>query len=306
MPDLGDDTGTLVSDVVRQVAMEALRELVRRLMRGSDDQQELAKRLRSWSAETPQDPFTAIHVSDRLAMKRLQGRLERDGIDFETYKSYVCVHQSQVAYVMDLATGIGVKDAIHDPVTHGPLRRALVVDCANPDLARSVMGGLHALGIDSREIPTRPGCLAVMATDREIVSLMEVLRTRGVPEEAVHGTEASRERTEHESAPETGPEAVVPTDGHDGREPGTKEVATSDRIVEVATSDRTDYVSSDGQDAVEAHDAEDDRAAALRENAERVVENDPLKEQLARVDAAVEARDAGAVIDVIEHVPQAR
>lgn len=93
------------------------------------------------------------------------------------------------------------------------------------------------------------------------------------------------------------------------REGGTKEVATEDRFVEVGMSDRTDYVSSNGQDVVEEHDAEDDRDAAReraaargsspisveeaeRENERLETRNESLAETRARLERVAAQRDA--------------
>lgn len=94
------------------------------------------------------------------------------------------------------------------------------------------------------------------------------------------------------------------------RDAGTKEVVTSDRVVEVGMSDRTDYVSSEGQDVVERHDVEDEGSAARediaragaastmskadveRENAKLERYNETLEETKARLDRVASSAHA--------------
>lgn len=426
MADLSDDVGESLSQEMRNIARDWLRDMLRRFLSGDEKQRQLGLRLQRWSYDCPQDPYQAIKVNDLRKRASFVKRLEDEGYDVKTYHNFVCVLRSQLEQIMVLAVEMGVKDEVKEPLG----RLSLTLDCQSASVARDVIDDLRAAGIEcyaSKTNPHKIQCnvfesqlptvqtialehgveisdalkeraekartgerepderessenetrdvseqgdqeegkdgdeepdvpeetsfvdsvldsqspeeelLSRPATERQMEVIDRLTKEGIIPEEEraalgseptlaqahelldryytplqrdnLSPSEPSRGNSRDEVAPPT-ETADSPEQAHQ-REAGTKEVATDDRFVEVGMSDRTDYVSSNGQDVVEEHDAEDDRDAAReraaqrgaqpisqeeaeRENEDLVTRNESLietKERLDRADSLMESMD---------------
>lgn len=256
------------------------------------------EREQAWAKEPPTKAMEA-----RIGQLHEAGRIPDDSMEaYASVRNKLTAHRLLNTYD-NVKFNVGRADP-HDPPTPEGARQAPEPPSPQdgPDAARGAAGtpeGPKATQ-DAQE---------AQATGEKAPTSPDAPEKRGAntPQEGPADSprdERSREEREPDRAPEGPDDGMGRPDGTEAaaaraqaderarqREYGTKEIYTGDRVVEATTMDRVNPVSSDGQDAVERSDAEDDVSARREQDARREAEelerydaergNDYLPEQKA-------------------------
>ena len=211
------------------------------------------ERERSWSTEPPTPAMEA-----RISQLAEQGRIPEASMEaYAAVRNKLTAHRLLNAYD-DVSFGVVGRKPRGPEDPEGPQGTATVRQAAEPSADATRTAGTHA---------------DEAAAERALEDL--------APERADgrdHEDMARPDATKGPGASEQSPQ----------REYGAKEIYTGDRVVEASTMDKANPVSSDGQDAVERNDSEDDVTARREADARRELEsydaergNDYLSEQKA-------------------------